>query len=211
MKPGGKGLAGVRARPGGGFNTGLGQFSDEHLEESAGQMASQQKQLAQQQTQVGGTPDPSQKGTGQLPIQDRQPREVGGILEETVTRPAQDVFQEIKQFFDIGTYLQIDPQTDTPEEQAKKKQLHARYEQLDEEQKQVAQRMFQEDQRRKKQEEEEVLQKKKMDEQQKQSFVMPSSPKKGPVGPASGKSNKQNMTEKLARDRQQMSQAQGAG
>ncbi|MDA1079952.1 MAG: hypothetical protein O2840_04680 [bacterium] len=200
----------LRARPGGGFNQGLGQFG-EHLDENATQVSSQQKQLAQQQTQTAGTPNPAQKGTGQQPAQQRQPREVGSILEETVLRPAQDIWQEIKQFFDIGTLLQINPQTDTPEEQTKKKQLHARYEQLTQEQQQVAQRKFQEEQQRKQRQEEEELQKKQAEEQKKKSFVVPSSPKKGPVGPSSGNSNKENMIDKLQRDRQQMSQAQGAG
>ncbi|NCN82411.1 MAG: hypothetical protein GW947_00425 [Candidatus Pacebacteria bacterium] len=201
----------TRSRPGGGFNQGLGQFSDEHLEENASQASVQQKQLAQQQTQIAGTPNPAQKSTGQQPIQDRQPREVGTILDETVFRPVQDVAMELIRFFDIGTILQINPQTDTPEEQAKKKQLHARYEQLTQEQQQVAQRNFQEAQQRKQQQAEEDLQKKQLEEQQNQSFVVPTSPQKGPVGPASGKSNKQNMIAKLNQDRQQMSQAQGAG
>ncbi len=210
MKPGGAKGPALRARPGGGFNQGMGQFG-EHLDENASQVSAQQKLLAQQQTQTAGTPDPSQKGTGQQPAQQRQPREVGSILDETIKRPAQDIWQEIKQFFDIGSILQINPQTDTPEEQAKKKQLHARYEQLTQEQQQVAQKRFQEEQQRKQQQEEEELQKKQMEEQQKQSFVVPTSPQKGPVGPSSGKSNKQNMIAKMTQDRKQMSQAQGAG
>ena len=210
MKQGGSAGGAMRARPGGGFNAGLGQCG-EHLDEDAAQMAGQQKQLAQQQTQVAGTPNPAQKGTGQQPAQQRQPREVGSILEETVLRPAQDIAQELVHFFDLSSILQINPKTDTPEEQAKKKQLHARYQQLTEEQQKVAKKRFQEEQQRKKQQEEEKLRKKQLEEQQKQTFVMPASPKKGPIGPASGQSNKQNMVEKLNRDRQQMSQAQGAG
>ncbi|NCN06920.1 MAG: hypothetical protein GW946_03720 [Candidatus Pacebacteria bacterium] len=210
MKPGGSKGPVLRPRPGGGFNQGLGQFG-EHLDENAGQVSAQQKQLAQQQTQIAGTPNPAQKGTGQQPAQQRQPREVGSIVDETIRRPVQDIWQEIKQFFSITSILQIDPQIDSPEEQAKKKQLHSRYEQLTEEQKQVAQKRFQEEQQRKKQQEEEELQKKQIEEQQHQSFVMPSSPEKGPVGPASGKSNKQNMIDKLNMDRQRMSQGQGAG
>lgn len=210
---------GSRPRPGGGFNQGFGNFSDEHLNESAMQNAMQQKQMTQQAAQTAGTPNPAQKATGK-PMQQgagqgaqpRPDRQLGTLGEELVKRPLADLWSEIKKFFDINTILGINPVTDTPEEQAKKKQLHQRYQQLDQDQQRVAQEEFQKRMQKKQQEEQEELQKKQAEEQRrKEQVVMPSKPKSGPQGPASGKSHKQNMMEKMQMDRKTMSQAQGAG
>jgi len=216
----GKPAQGSRPRPGGGFNQGLGNFSDEHLNESAMQSAMQQKQMTQQAAQTAGTPNPAQKATGKpmqqgagQQAQPRPDRQLGTLGEELVKRPLADLWSEIKKFFDINTILGINPVTDTPEEQAKKKQLHQRYQQLDQEQQRVAQEKFQEEMKRKQQEEQEEARKKQIEEQKKQdkSVLSTSKPKSGPQGPASGKSNKQNMMDKMQMDRKSMSQAQGAG
>lgn len=213
--PGPKPAQGSRPRPGGGFNQGFGNFSDEHLNESAMQSAMQQKQMTQQAGQVAGSPNPAAKKTNNpapSAIQKQQDRQIGTITEEVFKRPLADIVTSIKSIFDINALFNIDPTTDSPEEQAKKKQLHQRWQQLDQEQQRVVQEEFQRRMQKKQQEEQEELQKKQMEEQKKkEQVVMPSSPKKGPVGPASGKSNKQNMMDKMQMDRKTLSQGQGSG
>ena len=210
----------MRARPGGGFNQGMGNFGEAHMEEQAMQQAMQQKTASQQSTSaqsslgagMGGNKAQTQQqqaqamqqmAGGQQPGQAPAPREVGTIPEEA-SRVGTDIFAELKKFFSINTWLGVKPETDDPQEIAKRKQVHQRWQKLNAEQQEVAKKKYQEDLQRKKAEEEEKERKKQMEEQQKaQQIQMPSSPKKGAVGP--GGSKKQKATQKLQNDRKQLS------
>lgn len=215
MAPGGLGKpgpGGMRHRPGGGFNTGMGQFG-EHLDEAAAQQASTQKQLAQQQVNPQGATAAAAnaKQAAQPPAQ-QAPREVGSLGDELVKRPLHDIWQQIKQFFSLNTWLGINPETEDPEKKQKMTALHRRYQQLDQEQQAYARQLYQQREQEKKLQLEEEERKKQLAEQQKQesAIQMPSSPQKGPVGPASGKSKKSNAIAQLTQNRQRLGQAQGA-
>jgi len=190
----------MRVRQGGGFNQGFGNFTDEHLDENAMQQAMQQKALQQQSTTSGTKPQPQQQGTGLPPA---PPREVGTISDE-VKRAGQDIWTEVKQFFRLNTWLNINPETKDPAELAKQKQIHRRWQELDQNQRAVAKKMYQQEVQRKKAEAEEEERKKQQAKQQEASALpMPSSPQKGPVGPTGSK--KQKAINKLQQDRQNMS------
>lgn len=180
----------MRARPGGGFN--LGGGFNEHLDESAMQQAGQQKQLTQAQADPATAKAAAQKAQSQVQGQQKPPPEVGSFTDELIKRPIKGVWEEIKKFFSLNTWLGIEPpQIKTPEEQAKAKQVHQRYQQLDQEQQAVARKRYQELMQKKKAEEEEKMRKKQIEEQKKaQEVQMPSSPQKGPVGPGSSKKQK---------------------
>lgn len=138
-----------------------------------------------------------------------QPREVTSITQE-FKRGVSDIFQGIKEFFNLNTWLGINPSKLDPQQQAKAKQVHSRYQQLDQEQQAVARQMFEAKMQKKRMEQEEEQRKKQMEAQkQAQSFEMPSGPKKGPVGPASGKSKKQNVLTKLKQDRTTLNNTRG--
>jgi predicted RND superfamily exporter protein len=216
-KPGGR--SGPRPRPMGGFNAGLGGMN-EHLDEAALKAASQQKQLSQQQSSTQNasgksgtnplaqhTDALSQKSEGQGTFQPQKPRGVGTLTQELVKRPAQDIVKGLKSIFDIKALLGINT-ADTPEEQAKKQQLHQRFQKLTDEQQQVAQKNYQEEMQKKKLEMEEEEKKKQAEaEQNAQALAPPSAPKKGPVGPASGQSKKQKSQTQLQQSRQGLSKA----
>lgn len=222
-------------RPGGGFRQTFGSFGESHLEENASQAATSQKVLAQQQanssqpTLAGSAPksgsplDSSAGLDGVLPggmdqlankstnsPQQPHPREMGTIPEELITRPVQDIFKEVSYIFNPDRILGINPQTDTPEQQAKKRQTHQRWQRLDQEQQAEARRLFQEKQARKQREEQELQQKKQREaELNSQSLALPSSPKKGPVGPSGSK--RQKATQQLQHNRKTLSNLQGSG
>ncbi len=202
MKPAGPTY---RPRPGGGFNTGMGQFG-EALDESAMQQAGAQKALTQQSASPAGMPVKPGGDTGAMGSQ-KAPRPVGSLTEELINRPVKDIFDELKQFFSLNTWLGIKPETTDPQKKAKMAAVHKRYQSLTEEQQQVAKRQYQEQMQRKKQEEEEKERKKTLEKRNKEndSLPMPSSPKKGPIGPASGKSKKSNTTEMLNQQRKMLS------
>lgn len=209
MTPGPKPSA--KPRMGGGFNAGPGGGFSEHLDENAMQAAMSQKQLSQQQA------DPSQaqaaaqaaqqqglKGLTPEASQQQKPREVGTITEELVSRPAKDIVKGVTSLFDLNAALGVDPKTDSPEDIAKKRQMHQRYMKLNQEQQEEAQKRYQFLMNKKKQEEEEKQQKQQQEEQAKQAAIAPpSSPKKGPKGPAGG-SKKQKASNQLQQQRQQM-------
>lgn len=208
-KPGG---AGLRPRMGGGFNQAMGQFG-EHLDENAFTQASSQKALGQQAAQV--TPQQmaaaqaqaaQQQAPGGAPV---EPREVGTIKDEA-KRAVTDIWEQVKNFFSLNTWLGIKPNKLTPEEQAKAKTVHQRYKQLDQEQQQVARQRYEKEMKRRQMIEEEKQRKAQQEAQAKQNsdIAVPSSPKKGPVGP--GGSKKQKAVQKLQNDRKQMSGPSGA-
>lgn len=216
-----------RPRPGGGFNTGLGHFS-EHLDEDAMQQSMQQKQLTQQaadpasaaaaaaagqQAKARTQPragqarpgQPTQSHPGQPAQPPAQPREVGTLTDELVMRPAKDILGELKNFFSINVWLGIDPPNpDSPQDVARKKQVHSRYQKLTQEQQEVAKKRYQEEMERKKQEEEAKERRKQEIEQKKreQPIMPPSGPKKGPVGLMGNK--KQKAAQKIQQDRQRL-------
>lgn len=202
----------MRARPGGGFNQGLGNFNEEHMEQQAMQQAVQQKSAQQQGAQTGvsagAQPQNAQQAIQQMAkqgagAQPAPPREFTGLKDE-IKYAKDDVSSEIKAFFKLNTWLGIKPAEKDQQELAKQKQVHQRFQRLDQEQQQVAKQMYQEELQRKKAEEEEKERKQQMQEQQKhQDLPMPTSTKKGPVGP--GGSKKQKAVQKLQSSRQQLS------
>lgn len=205
-----------RPRMSGGFNQGFGDFG-EHLDEQAMQQASQQKSLAQQSTSQQQSVQQGQGGqkaqqdltaaqapdvaAGQAtPV---KPRALGTVTEELVTRPGADILKGLASIFDINALLGINTQED-PQTQAKKQQLHQRWQRLTQEEQQVAQQKYQAEMQKKKAAEEEKERRKQEEEKQKaQSIAPPSSPKKGPVGP--GGSGKQRAVSKLEQDRKTLS------
>jgi hypothetical protein len=121
-----------------------------------------------------------------------------------------DIAAGLLSIFSINNILGIDPVTDTPEKQAKKKQIHQRWNALTQEQQQVAQQKYQENLQRKQRDEEERQMRKQQEEQERaNSIQMPSSPQKGAQGPA-GSSAKQKATNQLNTSRQQLSSPQSA-
>jgi len=184
----------ARPRPSGGFNAGFGSFNDsfEQFDDNAMSAAMQQKTLGQQQTSsaqsaTGGSAlGTQQPATGAVPA---QPREVSTISDELIDRPIHDVAQGLKSLFDINSLLGINPDTDNPETQARKKQMLSRWQNLNQAQQTVAQERYQEEMQKKKQsEEEKQAEKQHQEDAKRQTIVMPSSTKKGPVGPGgSGK------------------------
>ena len=152
-------------------------------------------QAAQAQQLAGGQP--------------KEPRPVGTFADEFKTGIT-DIFQGIKEFFNINTWLGVNPDKLDPQQQAHAKQLHSRYQQLDQEQQSVARRMFEEKmQRQKMQQQEEAQRKQREADQKAQSIEMPSSPKKGAEGPGGGKSKKQNVMTKMKQDRTTLNNTQG--
>lgn len=170
--------------------------ANEHLDEAAVQAAAKQQALTQQTTSsaqpaAGGTALGSAAGAGANPFgagagaanpasRPTPPREVGSIAEELVQRPVHDIGKELMAFFDLNTLLGINPQQDTPQEQARKKQMLQRWNNLNQEQQAVAQEKYQTELRKKQKEEQEKEARKQQEAQQAQSFQVPSSPKKGP-------------------------------
>ena len=131
MKPGAKPTA--RPRTGGGMGQGLGQFG-EHLDESALKQAVGQKSMAQAAADpkmaaaaAQGAKQQQAASTGQA----TPPREVGTLKEELIKRPLKDIWQEIKQFFTLNTWLGINPDTKDPKEKQKQAAIHQRYMKLD--------------------------------------------------------------------------------
>jgi len=149
------------------------------------------QQLQKQMGGVGGAGMP-----GGAPAQ-KPPREVGTLAEELIERPIKDIGEGIRSIFSLNDLLNINPQTDTPEQQAKKKQIHQRYQQLTQEEQAEAQRQYQEEMERKQKEEQEAQEKKRREQEAAaQEIQAPSSPQKGPVGP-SGNSGKQRAMTRL--------------
>jgi len=199
---------GMRPRTMSGFNPGMGD-SAEHLDEAAMKAASKQKQLNQKQSST----DPASGKSGTNPLlpqtdaKSEKSREVGSIKDELVKRPLKDIEKGLASFFDLNALFNVDVK-DTPEEQAKKKILHQRFQKLTEEQKTVAQKKYQEEMQKKKFEQEEEQQKKEEEEAREKAILAPpSSPQKGPIGPASGQSKKQKTQTMLQQSRQSLSQA----
>lgn len=132
-----------------------------------------------------------------------EPREVAEITEEA-KRGVEDVWLEVKNFFSINTWLGIDPNNMSPEEESLAKQFHAKYQQLDQDQQAVAKQLYQEKIQRKRVQEDEERRKKEFEEDQAdQSIAMPMGPQKGAQG---GKQTKKQMVmTKIKKDRTTLS------
>ncbi len=141
-----------------------------------------------------------------------QNQESPDAFQAVVSQPVMDMAKVFLGALHLDSLLGLDSQSKDPEEKAKKNAMHKRYQQLSEEQQAVARELYQrrlQEEKIRKQEEE---RRKQIEEQQKaQSVDMPSSPQKGPVGPASGKSKKSNATQKLQQDRKTLGGPQSAG
>lgn len=174
-------------------------------------------QMAQMMSQMGaGTHNPfaneagkAQGAGGHQPHQAQpvQPREVGSVIDE-LKLGASDIFSQLKDFFSLNSWLGVDPNNLNPEQQAHAKQIHSRYQQLDQEQQAVARQMYQERMQRKRLQQQEEERKRQIEAQQKaQSIEMPSSPKKG--AQQQGGSKKQRTMQKLKTDRTTLNNTQG--
>ena len=201
----------------GGFNSGLGNFSDEHIQENDMQAAMQQKAMSQfagnaTQAAGAGTPGPQGQSPFGTPVpgeKPQEPRPVGSLTDELIKRPAKDIARGLLSLFDLNALLGIKPGEDDPAQQAKRKQMLNRFNKLTQEQQDIAKQRYQLEMKKKQQEEQEKQAKKQREEQQKANSVeLPSSPKKGPVGP--GGSKKQKAVQKLEQDRKTLSGPQSA-
>jgi hypothetical protein len=91
--------------------------------------------------------------------------------------------------------------------------MHANFQSMTDDEKQIVQQKYQEKIQREKQEEEDKRMKKQMEEQKKaQSIQMPTSPSKGPIGPGGKKkkSGKDMAMQRLQQSRTTISTVQGA-
>lgn len=141
------------------------------------------------------------------------PREVGTIAEELVTRPAQDMVDEVKSWFNVNEWFGI-KSTDTPEQQQQKQQLHSRYQQLTSEQQQHFQaRLQREHQRKARMAEEDQAAASRKQAEAASALPEPSSPNKGPGSDMQPKkkSHKQTMTNNVTQNRQSFNKVQSSG
>ncbi len=209
----------MQMRPGGGFRQTFGDFSDEHEDSGAAASAAAQKQAAQQSSVLGQSGVAKQQaaaaGAGQTPLassevskQQTPPRNITNLGEELVARPAKDIFNTVKSFFDLNALLGINPE-DPPEKKAKKQKIAQNWQKLTGEEQAYIQQKFQEDQQKKQHELQEEQQKKEEEERQasEESIAPPSSPKRGADAPAGNK--KQQTSQLMQNKRTQMSQADG--
>lgn len=220
------GLGGPRAvgarqqvRPGGGMRQTFGGFSDEHEESGAVAAAAAQKSAAQQSSILGQSGVSKQQaaaaGAGQTPLatpetkqqQAPPPRNVSNIGEELLARPAKDILNTFKSFFNLNALLGINP-GDTPEKKAKKQKVAQNWQKLTQEEQAYVQQQYQEQQQRKQREAQEEEERKRQQVEQEQSQIAPpSTPKRGPVG--LGGNKKQQASQLMQKQRTQMSQADG--
>ncbi|MDH5532892.1 MAG: hypothetical protein OEX81_00495 [Candidatus Pacebacteria bacterium] len=152
------------------------------------------QQLQSMQQQMGGAQT------------DQAPRAIGSIGEELVKRPLADIAKGIKSIFSLDNLLGVESNKPDPQAQAKKKQLHQRFNQLSQEEQGVARERYQQEMERKQRMAEEDERSRQMKAQSKQSIVMPSSPQKG----NGGQSKKQNAMQQLQDDRTKIGKVQGA-
>lgn len=219
----GLGMAGAGAkqqvRPGGGFRQSFGNFSDEHENAAAAGAAATQKQAAQQSSILGQQGVAKQQaaaaGAGQTPLaspevkqQQTPPRNISNLGEELIKRPAVDILNTFKSFFDLNAILGINP-GDTPEQKTKKQKVAQNWQKLTQEEQAFVQQEFQKNQQKKQQELQEEQARKEEEARQAdaQAIAPPSSPKKGPIGPGGNK--KQQASQLMQNKRTQMSQADG--
>ncbi len=145
----------------------------------------------------GGTPSAA-------PPRATPPREVGSITEELVTRPLQDIGDVVKSGFNVNEWFGI-KNTDTPEQQQRNQELHARYQQLTGEQQQRFQARLQREQQRKSQmaQEDNARAERKRAEAA-STIVMPTGPQRGEQKPKS-------QTQQMTNNRQNFNKVQSSG
>lgn len=203
----------ARPRVSGGMNSNLGNFSGEHFDESIAQQAMGQKQLSQQAADPGSMP------TSGLPGQNQSPLASPAAAKPQKARPVspkqelkwfgQDIFKGLASLFDISAALGVDPVKDDPEKQAKKQQLHSRYQKLSQDEQAYVQKKYEQEMQKKQQEEEERQKAEALRQQQEANQIaVPSSPKKGPVGPSGSK--KQKASQMINQQRQGLGKMQSA-
>jgi len=206
--------------PGGGFRQSFGSgFSDEYENSNAASAAAAQKQATQQSSVLGQQGVTKQQaieeGAGKTPLasneaakQQTPPREVTSLSEELITRPAKDILQTGKSFFDLNALLGINSE-DSPEKKAKKQKVAQNWQKLTSEEQAFVQQAYQEEQQKKQQEQQAEQERKEKEEREseEQSIAPPSSPRRGPVG-LSG-SQKQQTSQLLQNRRTQMTQGDG--
>lgn len=191
-------------RPSGGMRQTFGRMdgglNEAHSDSNAMKAAMGNKSATQNQAMKAiGQKKPNQGGKGTNLGQALQgqpgskqavePRPIGSFKQELVDRPFKDIVGEIKQFFSIKRLLDIDPSGDTPEEKAKKKQMHARWQKLTQAEQQVAKQKYQEKLKKKQEEEREKQMKEQREKEQKaKAIAPPSTPKRGPGSPGGNKS-----------------------
>jgi len=201
----------ARPRMGGGMNSNLGNLSGEHFDEGLMQDAAKQKALASAAADPGQTPTSGQSGQNKLPLSTNSQQQNFRPIDakKELKWMAEDVVKEVKSLFDINAALGIDPVKDSPEDQAKKQQMFGRYQKMNQEDQAYADKLYQEKMKEKQLEEqkkeEERIKKEKQEDNQ---IIMPSSPKKGPVGP--GGSGKKRAAAQLEQDRKGIGKVAGA-
>lgn len=167
--------------------------------------AGMMQQAQAQHTNVPVVPEPSEAGQPQQTSfqHQQQPRDVGTLGEETKMM-ASDVVEGLKNLpFDIiRDILGLKREPKTPEELAQLQSFHQNYQNLDEQQQQVARQRLQAEAERKQLEEEEKLARKRQEEEAKkqadqQNFI--------PQGKVSG----QAALDKMQQDRKGMGGASG--
>lgn len=158
----------------------------------------------------GGSGSPFQSQNRGASTQTPSPRQVSSIKQELIDRPLQDVAKELTAFANLNALLEINPQSDSPEEQARKQQAHAKWQQLSQEQQQLAAQTYQKEMQRKQMLEQEAKQKAQQQAAQRTQLAIPSSPSKGPAGPAGGNRKKAAATQ-LQQNRQSFNKVQSSG
>jgi hypothetical protein len=195
MPKGSKGPSPV-VRQSGGMRQSFGDFDSERMEGQAVQSAVSQKKAQQKGSSVPtnktGQSAQQQQGQAQPP----KPREVGSLWEELFVRPLSDIKDGLKSFFDLNSLMGINPEQDTPEEIAKKREMHRRYQQLTEAEQQEAKKKYELRMKQKQEEEKQKeLKRQQIEEQKKASIAPPSGKNDKPglfVGGKSGKARAQN-------------------
>lgn len=190
----------ARARPGGGFNQGGDDFG-EHRDARAFEQQMTEHRQVQEAVDPAAQPKQllGQEPSGQS-FSDYLKDELGTGMVDSLAKTFLGPLG-------IETLLTVS-ESDTPQEIQHKQAMHKRWQSLTDEQQQEAQKAYQIAQQQKEQEEEERMRRQEEEAQAKASLVVPSSPKKGPVGP--GASKKQTMEQQLEHQRKTLSQPQGS-
>ncbi len=192
-------------RQSGGSRSNLGGLDSERMEKQAVQAAVQQK--AQQQT--GSTAGSQSRQLKQSRAQAEQsktkthsPRAVGSLKQELIARPVEDMKDAFTSFFDINVLLNIDQESDSPAEQAKKREIHRRLRQLTQAEQEEAQKQFRLRMKQKQAEEKEKELKKQQSKEQEKKPLTPPSGKVNRKGLfLTGQSNKKKAQNRLQQQR----------
>jgi len=193
-----------------------GSLTEEHLDKAATASGGQNKQLGQQSSVLGqqaalkeaaASQGANKSALAQTPEKAAtEARSVAGLGQELVKRPATDIKDSFQAMFNINNLLNI--QAKTPEEQAKQKQIAARWQKLTQEEQARAKQIYEENLAKKRQEEEvQEKQKQELEAQQAQELSIPQGKQTGFYGYA-GMSNKQKAKTILQRQQTTISGAE---